>query len=66
MKNNFRSNILNALIKDPNLTQKQICAGAKITEATLSNTCNDNHKPRQKTIEKIKRYFNDNNITWVE
>jgi len=66
MKNNLRSNILNALIKDPDLTQKQICESAGITEATLSNACNSNHKPRIKTIEKIKRYFKDNNLAWVE
>jgi hypothetical protein len=66
MKNNLRKNILNALIKDPELTQKKICAGAKITEATLSNACNNNHEPRPCTIGKVKRWFESNKLEWVE
>ena len=66
MKKNLRKNILNALDKYPDLTQKQICAGSKITEATLSNAINYNDRiPQLRTVDKIKRYFEQNKMEWI-
>ena len=61
----IRKNVLNALI-DSSLTQKEICEGAGITQATLSRAMNFSYrKPQIKTVEKVKRFFKSKNMEWI-
>ena len=62
----FIKNVTNALI-DSNLSQSDICKGANITNATLSNALNKPlRKPTFKTVEKVKRFLELKGMNWID